>query len=1409
MDSASKRPARYLDGPGDAKKARSGFADNVLLQALSEAGCQGLDSHGPTEVEDPRVLKRALMHSLGNNTDYISTFLESVHEAFQDQGVLSCALMPINISGEDVPETGDSLIRLLLNISAIQTPLASFLLKQLPDLQHAMEVDSTDALPQLVLGSLRWLDEVVQPHELTETLLEVLPTCCRPVQQGILELLPELVVEQDCEMTDKHRALLVPVLEAISNLSSQEAGQAQVTDLVLQRFQSAETADLPALLRFLLQHVDSQNASQVVELLRSSMPSFAFSEQQAPGQAQTAEEDMEEAAVEAMRTGLQCSHLAADTVFSQIRSLTDPEQHVSIDLWLLLLLVGLGAKRSEAVHKLLRKKFTEGHVDNTWLDKAVIGHQGAVKGLFPGLLGLAGQLVQAGQAAPQAAGTHLYTLLFACCTPAGTAAQHRQEVLAGLHGHLGSGQAGEVSTALQVLLALTHSHAALLLDHANFMSALLDCLDNFTHAQLHQVFEVVSELVVFSSDSGVSQAEQNRQRLGRQLEDLLHKQMQSEEVQSQRVGIIGTIKLVERLAHSSPTPTAHSAALDQRSKEAEQLLARSFGAKQHKPAMFALLCDELTNAVTSGCLAEPIRAWLSLAATEELEAFLDDCSHDLPAVQLKGNKSVAGGSWMNLNGNAGQVMLPLLRILASPDQLHRQSLAYLCAITRLALTLEFHTLGNLDGLSAILGCPLHMPHIDLMQSEAVLGLSPEQQSLNLSQLEALLAHVLVLLPSSPCLHLTAGPHTTAQAQTKSQKRGKAKEAKKSKGAPSEEPSEPAEDQENVGNNAEMSVELHKAPAGHSHLPLSRLPEVQGQLRPLDAHVLRLLGQVQATALPQAALAPAAFLLEQLQVQLVEALTRTRRPAFLNSAASQDASAGAHLTPQQIWGGLQSVLPALPTLLTMCNSRQSGPAHTQGWEGVSQVGKGEEVVAARVEGASQDPTPNLLITGHPIATAALAPIPAAARQAACATVMQHGLHCIQQLTAADWLKQPEHRVLLHAFLRAFGKDATSSQDSHQAPSVTARAMKSYEAGLSAQHKTWALSKGPLGPLEQEVALLHIQANLISIAETIPGTSSTRDDLCQAKERISRAADEALQQGSESQPQESSCSPPEAQGADPATRGGGGWKGQQGVIGDLVHLWVAWSPQPCQTMLRLLHGALAQVPSQPLTGKKAQEPVVPYPGLSGSSLHVWYKALSQELLLQWATYATGVVALHKGRQGPLQQEAVDSALEQLRQCGKAFSSLLLLNKAHLKRIQMHAQALRFGSKLIQHCLRTLPFWEAWYTAHPNQVEPFSKAMKEVQSATRILYVICAEGKANKNITIANLVVGTKHVLEEFRVGVTAVMLAAKQHILQGNLKHKDLTGQEVSSQVPFTQILSDDDEDDNEQQDRRQEAGSDTE
>lgn len=39
-----------------------------------------------------------------------------------------------------------------------------------------------------------------------------------------------------------------------------------------------------------------------------------------------------------------------------------------------MLLAGLGARRTDAVRKLLKKKIAEGHADHVWLDKAIATH---------------------------------------------------------------------------------------------------------------------------------------------------------------------------------------------------------------------------------------------------------------------------------------------------------------------------------------------------------------------------------------------------------------------------------------------------------------------------------------------------------------------------------------------------------------------------------------------------------------------------------------------------------------------------------------------------------------------------------------------------------------------------------------------------------------------------------------------------------------------------------------------------------------------------------------------------------------------------------------------------------------------------------------------------------------------------
>lgn len=57
---------------------------------------------------------------------------------------------------QGLPETGDSLTRLLLNIPGLQTELACHLLERLPSWTQASDDDTSKSLPQLVLGSLRW-----------------------------------------------------------------------------------------------------------------------------------------------------------------------------------------------------------------------------------------------------------------------------------------------------------------------------------------------------------------------------------------------------------------------------------------------------------------------------------------------------------------------------------------------------------------------------------------------------------------------------------------------------------------------------------------------------------------------------------------------------------------------------------------------------------------------------------------------------------------------------------------------------------------------------------------------------------------------------------------------------------------------------------------------------------------------------------------------------------------------------------------------------------------------------------------------------------------------------------------------------------------------------------------------------
>ena len=66
----------------------------------------------------------------------------------------------------------------------------------------------------------------------------------------------------------------------------------------------------------------------------------------------------------------------------------EPGAHAVLDLWLLLVLLTLGAERRKAAETLLRRKFAEGHAEPGWLRKGIEGHE--VGGWGVGVEGVGG-----------------------------------------------------------------------------------------------------------------------------------------------------------------------------------------------------------------------------------------------------------------------------------------------------------------------------------------------------------------------------------------------------------------------------------------------------------------------------------------------------------------------------------------------------------------------------------------------------------------------------------------------------------------------------------------------------------------------------------------------------------------------------------------------------------------------------------------------------------------------------------------------------------------------------------------------------------------------------------------------------------------------------------------------------------
>eukprot|EP01026_Neomeris_dumetosa_P034679 TRINITY_DN2781_c1_g2_i1.p1 TRINITY_DN2781_c1_g2~~TRINITY_DN2781_c1_g2_i1.p1 ORF type:complete len:292 (-),score=46.10 TRINITY_DN2781_c1_g2_i1:395-1270(-) len=251
---------------------------------------------------------------------------------------------------------------------------------------------------------------------------------------------------------------------------------------------------------------------------------------------------------------------------------------------------------------------------------------------------------------------------------------------------------------------------------------------------------------------------------------------------------------------------------------------------------------------------------------------------------------------------------------------------------------------------------------------------------------------------------------------------------------------------------------------------------------------------------------------------------------------------------------------------------------------------------------------------------------------------------------------------------------------------------------------------------------------------------------------------------------------------------GWRSRQLQLQELIKLCIEWNEKKIEFIYKLIEEYLSKVPENS-SGKKANV-ACGIPSLTGSLFPTWYKTLFEGLLQIWTLFSKHLASQAKRKdQQTLSEAELRSLLINMDWQIKCFLGLVQLTKTQKQSQRVKNTAVKLGGKFVKEFSNMLPFWHPLYK---NYAQSLAALIGKAQKGTKILQVLCSEGKVQKDSSLTQKVPETKKYLESFVYRVKE-MLADNDHeaaFWMGNLKHKNLDGQVVPSQA-FTQQVEEDD------------------
>ncbi|XP_027377980.1 Fanconi anemia group D2 protein isoform X1 [Bos indicus x Bos taurus] len=736
--------------------------DNVFVKFLKASGITLKTGESQNQLAvDQIVFQKKLFQTLRKHPSYptiIEEFVSGLESYIEDQDSFRNCLLSCERVQDEETSTGTSycksLIKLLLGIDILQPAIIKVLFEKLPEFLFEKVNSDGISMPRLIINQLKWLDRVVDSKDLTTKIMQLISVAPLCLQHDFVISLPEILGDSQhadvgkelSDLLTENTLLTVPILDVLSSLQLESKLLTKVRQLVMGKLSSVSLDDLPVIIKFILHSVTPTDALEVISELREKLdlqhcilPSqFQVSLSRLRNKGQTSfsgnqensSQDCVTLLFDVIKSAIRYEKIISEAWIKAIERTPSEAEHKIFDLAMLLIIYSTNTQTKKYIERVLRNKIRSGCFEEDLLQGTFYIHYLVLKDICPSILSLAQSLLNSLDQSIILFGSLLYRYSFMFFDT-----YCQQEVIGALVTHVCSGNEVEVDAALDVLLELVVVSPSAMRLNAVFVKGILDYLDNMSPQQIRKLFCVLSTLA-FSKEHEANSHIQDDMHL------VIRKQLSSTVFKYKLIGIIGAVTMAgvmaaDRSRSSNLTPGSGELSSEQ-CTQVTSLLQLVHSCSEQSPQASGLYYDEFANLIHGRRLAPEVLEWLGQTIFNDFQdAFvLDACDvpegdYPFPVKALYGLEDYDSCDGIVIN------LLPLLfsqdfvkdgstRTSQESDQKLVSPLCLAPYFRLLRLCVDRQHNGNLEEIDGLLDCPIFLT--DLEPGERLQSMSVKERS---------------------------------------------------------------------------------------------------------------------------------------------------------------------------------------------------------------------------------------------------------------------------------------------------------------------------------------------------------------------------------------------------------------------------------------------------------------------------------------------------------------------------------------------------------------------------------------------------------------------------------------------------------------------------------------------------------